>query len=323
MPVRDHIKKSNMFRVQTQKSHNIDDLTSMQYGWDFSASQLGPSEEESRISLYQTLHIGYNKFRYSAAYDQRLHARPGVLSIGLFDPDNPATWSYDQLIPNDALTVFSNDEDLKAASPAGFRGSGMHFSKEFMASLAEQVYGRPLNLLVPAPGIYATNPEKLGALRAELLKWQQLEAFGADIRPAIISRREQSLALAVIDALIDESYIDKDSLKKSECAVSRSLEFIHDSDLEEISAVELCKQAGCSQRTLEKCYSTRFGVTPKKYIKSLRLAQVHQELRNFDARDYDSIIELAGIHGFWHMGQFAADYRRIYGELPSDTLKRK
>jgi AraC family ethanolamine operon transcriptional activator len=53
------------------------------------------------------------------------------------------------------------------------------------------------------------------------------------------------------------------------------------------------------------------------------LAQVHQELRNFDAQDYDSIIELAGIHGFWHMGQFAADYRRIYGELPSDTLKRK
>jgi hypothetical protein len=29
-----------------------------------------------------------------------------------------------------------------------------------------------------------------------------------------------------------------------------------------------------------------------------------------------------GIHGFWHMGQFAADYRAIYGELPSKTLRR-
>jgi AraC family ethanolamine operon transcriptional activator len=87
--------------------------------------------------------------------------------------------------------------------------------------------------------------------------------------------------------------------------------------------MELCEHTKCSQRTLEKCFSKRFGVTPKKYIKCLRLAEVHKGLRNFDACDYDSIIELAGVNGFWHMGQFAADYRRIYGELPSETLNRK
>lgn len=311
-----------MFRVETQESHNFDDLTTIQYGWDFAVSQLGPSEEVSRVSLYQTPHVGYHRFRYSPAYDQRIHARESILSFGLLDPDNPATWVYDQLIPNDALTVFPHDEDLKGTSPAGFRGSGMHFSIDFMTSLAEQVYDRPLNMLVPAAGIYATNFVKLGLLRAELRKWQQLEACDTDARPAIISRREERLALAVIDALIDEKYIEKDSLIKSERSVARSLEFIHNSDLENLSAVDLCKNAGCSQRTLEKCFSKRIGVTPKKYVKCLRLARVHKELRNFDAQGYDSIIELAGIHGFWHMGQFAADYRRIYGELPSDTLNR-
>jgi AraC family ethanolamine operon transcriptional activator len=49
---------------------------------------------------------------------------------------------------------------------------------------------------------------------------------------------------------------------------------------------------------------------------------VNKGLKNFDKHGYESIIELAGIHGFWHMGQFAADYRRIYGELPSATLDR-
>jgi transcriptional regulator GlxA family with amidase domain len=105
--------------------------------------------------------------------------------------------------------------------------------------------------------------------------------------------------------------------------VSLALDIIHDSELENISATDLCKNAQCSQRTLEKCFSKRFGVTPKKYIKCLRLAEVHKGLRNFDAHGYVSIIELAGINGFWHMGQFAADYRRIYGELPSETLSRK
>jgi AraC family ethanolamine operon transcriptional activator len=157
-------------------------------------------------------------------------------------------------------------------------------------------------------------------LRAELLKWQQLKTFGADILPAIVSRREESLALAIIDALVDESYIEKSSLIISERAVPRALEIIHQSEFENISAVELSNHAECSQRTLEKSFLKRFGVTPKKYIKRLRLARVYKGLRNFDVQDYESIIELAGIHGFWHMGQLAADYKRIYGELPSETL---
>ena len=311
-----------MLRVETQKGHRFEDLHAIQYGWDFTVSQLGPSEEESTVSLYQTHHVGYNRFRYSPAYDQRLRSRKGILSFGLLDPDNPATWAYDQLIPNDAITVFPREEDMKAASPAGFRGNGMHFSENFMANLAEQVYQRPLDLLVPTPGIYAPDPAKLGLLRSELRKWQQLETYGAEARPAIISRREESLAMAVIDALVNESSLEENNSTKTERPMALALEVIYSSELENISALKLCQQAGCSQRTLEKCFLKRFGVTPKKYVKCLRLARVHQKLQNFDTSGYNSIIELASIQGFWHMGQFAADYRRIYGELPSTTLKR-
>ena len=66
----------------------------------------------------------------------------------------------------------------------------------------------------------------------------------------------------------------------------------------------------------------RIGITPKKYIKFLRMARVHHGLKNFEVQGCASIIELAGMHGFWHMGQFAADYRKIYGELPSETQAR-
>ena len=312
-----------MFRVETQESQNFDDLTTLQYGWEFSVSQLGPSEEPSRATLYQTPNIGYNSFRYGAAYDHCIRSREGFLSFGLFDKDSPPTWAHDQLIPNDALTIFPHDEDLKGGSPVGFRGSGIHFAKDFITSLAKDIYNQPIDLLVPQPGIYMTDTEKLGVLRQELRKWQQLASSGADILPLIIARREESLALAVINALVDEKYTEKESLRKSTHSVSLALNIIHKSELDGIAAMELCKHTKCSQRTLEKCFTTRFGITPKKYIKCLRLAEVHKGLRNFDACDYDSIIELAGVNGFWHMGQFAADYRRIYGELPSETLNRK
>jgi AraC family ethanolamine operon transcriptional activator len=312
-----------MFRVETQESYSFNDLTSLQYGWEFSVSQLGPSEELSYATLYQTPNIGYNSFRFGSAYDQCVRSRDGFLSFGLLDSDNPLTWAHDRLIPNDGLTVFPHDEDLKGASPVGFRGSGIHLAKDFVTSLAEQVYNQPINLLVPSPGTYMTDIGKLGVLRAELLRWHELAIPGADVRPVIIERREESLALAVINALIDEKFTEKESMMRSTRSVSLALNIIHSSELESISAMELCKHTKCSQRTLEKCFTKRLGITPKKYIKCLRLAEVHKGLRNFDALDYDSIIELAAINGFWHMGQFAADYRRIYGELPSETLNRK
>ena len=33
-----------------------------------------------------------------------------------------------------------------------------------------------------------------------------------------------------------------------------------------------------------------------------------------------SVADAANEWGFWHMGQFAKDYRRMFGELPSETL---
>jgi AraC family ethanolamine operon transcriptional activator len=310
-----------MFRAETQESVSFEELTTLQHGLEFTVSQLGPCKAPSSVSFYQTTHVGYNKFRYGTAYEQTIYSRPGILSFGLLDADNPPTWVYNQLIPKDALTVFPRHEALKAASPVGFRGNAIHISADFMASLAEQVHHLPLNLLLPAAGIYAPDHIKLSALRAELLKWQQLVSCGADSRTGIIARREESLSLSVIAALADARHLEGDGLIKSERGVSRALEIIHGSELENISAMELCGHTGCSQRSLEKGFLKRFGVTPKKYIKCLRMAQVHQGLRSFSAQRYDSIIDLAGSHGFWHMGQFAADYRRIYGELPSATRK--
>ena len=36
-----------------------------------------------------------------------------------------------------------------------------------------------------------------------------------------------------------------------------------------------------------------------------------------------TIQDIASHWGFWHLGQFAQDYRHLFGELPSDTLHKR
>lgn len=285
-------------------------------------AQLGPGKAKSSAVLYQTGHVRYNEFRLNTAFEQSLHGRADFVSFGLMLPDSPVTWVGDKELPSDGLVVFPSHEDINAASPVGFGASGLHFSRGFLESLTQAVYRAPLLNRLPQPGIYLFDLTKLRILRGELFKWRELAALSAIPRASVVDRREESLALAVLDGLDTATEHFEGSWRSSDRLLNRALEMIHNSNLESLRISQICTSLGCSRRALEKNFSKRFGITPKRYIKCQRLAQVRRELLNEDPQDSGSIIELAANQGFWHMGQFAADYRNIYGELPSQTLKR-
>lgn len=89
----------------------------------------------------------------------------------------------------------------------------------------------------------------------------------------------------------------------------------------EIASVEdLCRISGASKRTLRRGFQERFGTTPKAYLQAQRLIGARRQLRATDPST--SISDIANELGFWHLGQFAADYRRQFGELPSQTVRR-
>jgi len=85
---------------------------------------------------------------------------------------------------------------------------------------------------------------------------------------------------------------------------------------------DLCRAAAVSERSLEYAFKNILGLTPVAYLTKLRLHRARQAL-------------LAGTHGsttvsaealnwgFWHFGDFSRAYKECFGELPSDTLRRK
>ena len=84
---------------------------------------------------------------------------------------------------------------------------------------------------------------------------------------------------------------------------------------------DLCELFSVSKRTLEYAFRDHFGTTPKGYLKRRRLNQVRKILRQGPHKNIP-IVDIANRCGFWHMGQLAADYRNLFGELPSETFNR-
>jgi len=100
--------------------------------------------------------------------------------------------------------------------------------------------------------------------------------------------------------------------------VLRAREFMQANLDEPITLGQICAVARASQRSVEYAFRDVYGVGAKKFLKMLRLNEVRRRLRASPAMP--SIADAAHGVGFWHMGHFAADYRRLFGETATQTL---
>jgi AraC family ethanolamine operon transcriptional activator len=88
----------------------------------------------------------------------------------------------------------------------------------------------------------------------------------------------------------------------------------------DINIEDICRETGVSKRTLEYIFQDFYGLSPKAYLKQLRLNQFHIVLKTQYSAGY-KIKEIAEEWGFWHTGRLASDYFRLFGELPSESVK--
>ena len=89
---------------------------------------------------------------------------------------------------------------------------------------------------------------------------------------------------------------------------------------EPIFSEDLCASLGIRDRTLRRVFMEMFGTSPGRYLRRRRLQLAHRALRSSSSRR--GVTEVCCLYGFFDAGRFAADYREMFGELPSATLQR-
>ncbi len=251
-----------------------------------------------------------------------MYIQPGYYSFGLLESDTTEALVQGKGAPPGDLVAFPCNDEAHGVSSAGFHGNGIHFRDSYLEALAETAFKMPLRQLVPEARIFALTGPSRNRLRSEMNKWLQLGTPAISRAEQLIARREEALAIAVLNAVSHSSQIHETPFQNSDKVVKLVLDYVHSEPSAEITAMEMCAVAGCSQRWLEYSFKKRFGVTPKKYVKYLRLSRLRHDLLHSFETENRTVIELAIVYGFWHMSQLAADYRKVYGELPSETLKK-
>jgi len=103
--------------------------------------------------------------------------------------------------------------------------------------------------------------------------------------------------------------------------VAKAYQYMLANARENISIQDLTQAAGVSGRALYEGFRRFKGSSPMACLRSIRMHALRKEL--LEGEDTDDVTLLAQRWGFFHLGRFASNYQKIFGEKPSQTLKRR
>lgn len=103
--------------------------------------------------------------------------------------------------------------------------------------------------------------------------------------------------------------------------IRQAVDYIAAHAEETLTVRDVALAVGIGLRSLQQGFRRYRQTSPHEYIKAAKLSGVRDELLNPASRR--SIEDVARHWGFVNRGHFATEYRRAYGELPSETRRAR
>lgn len=102
--------------------------------------------------------------------------------------------------------------------------------------------------------------------------------------------------------------------------ITRTLALIDGHRGEPLFIGDLCRATQVSERTLRNIFCDHFGVGPMRLLKAIQLHNIRMALLRADP-ERDTVTRVAGRFGIWDFSLFARNYKAMFDELPSKTLR--
>jgi AraC-like DNA-binding protein len=105
-------------------------------------------------------------------------------------------------------------------------------------------------------------------------------------------------------------------------AVKRAEAYLHAHMDAPLPLPRLCRLLGLSERSLRNAFYGVRGMSPTRSMRVERLAAARRALSERRSRGV-TVTTVATGCGFYELGRFAAAYKQVFGEVPSETLRSR
>jgi AraC family ethanolamine operon transcriptional activator len=285
-------------------------------GWETNFKQLDRGAGNNVMNLCASEDAAVMLLDFSSRNHHRAIPSAQMRTFGLLARPQASGHIANRVLDSESLLHIDSYHGMDAVVEPGFSGYTMAFSEERLAKIAELYELPDPDFASSTPGSERfPGPRAVARLRSLLAGVITLAANGE--QAAATNLLELELPAAVLSNWMGTPASSSARCGNRALVVARALEYLDAFPQEAISVEQLCQVSACSVSTLERAFKEHFNVSPKRYLVISRLSGVRRAL--LEGAQERSIGQIANDWDFWHMSQFAQDYRQQFGELPSET----
>ncbi len=293
-------------------------------GWNLDFRQLEPGSFVSRMGSLVTPKVLLTECSLSRRMEQRGAPPEGYVTFGFPMNDETRIRWQGQWYTGKNFMLFPPGGELDSISDSRFHAVTVAIAEDLMLSTAERREMDFSELLRKRQNVFSYSVGLRNRVRSLLAR-----LMGEPVRelpllqsPFYRESLEADLVELIFEALEEgEAESSRSMARERSRVLNAALDLMVDLSDEPVSIQKIEVLTGASSRTLRNAFQEAFGVSPKQYQQAYRLDRVQRRLRELKGKE-NAVSTAANEWGFWHMGQFAADYRRMFGELPSETLAK-
>ena len=250
---------------------------------------------------------------------------PHRISIGFtLDAREPGNLNGQVVLPGSAR-LFTEGCEVAYRTAAGLTWTSFHIARSQFEEAAAVRLG--CSLPIPARGLLNLQPSAAGRLLARTIR-DTLSTAGwarATAAESASEVREQLLDAYLLTIAgsrqLDYRHLSRAAIRRTE-VVSRARDYLLANLDQPFSMQALCRATARTERVLQYVFREVYGISPQAWFQVMKLNAIHRELRSKGPREV-RITDVAMRWGFTHLGRFSVEYRRLFGERPNDTLKRR
>jgi AraC-like DNA-binding protein len=219
--------------------------------------------------------------------------------------------------------VIVNPDAAHAVSESSLYAATISLPVDELNAATEAVVGRDLSKALEKL-VIRPNPELL----SRLMKLHQAATRLAHDSPEVLDlpevcrAQEEQLLHLMIRCLAEGASAEiKLGDRRHSAAVARFEEFLEANLDRAIYLTEICAAIGVAERTLRAACEEHLGMGPIRFLTLRRMHLVRRALLHAH-RSEKTVARIATDQGFFELGRFSVAYRALFGESPSETLRR-